>query len=148
MDMTKMMIDAYMKPLYDMNPSGQLLADIQLFEKELYAFAADNPGAVDIVGDILHEDDIETWSRLFNAYVSSIISEYMLDGEEMDKLIALLDKTEQKEFKKLFTTLQRAEEQEKVIRDFITPHFDAVISEREKFMLPSGEEIMDAITET
>ena len=51
MDMTKMMIDAYMKPLYDMNPSGQLLADIQLFEKDLYAFAADNPGAVDIVGE-------------------------------------------------------------------------------------------------
>ena len=37
MDMTKMMIDAYMKPLYDMNPSGKLLADIQAFEKELYA---------------------------------------------------------------------------------------------------------------
>ena len=51
MDMTKMMIDAYMKPLYDMNPSGQLLSDIQLFEKDLYAFAADNPGAVDIVGE-------------------------------------------------------------------------------------------------
>ena len=51
MDMTKMMIDAYMKPLYDMNPSGKLLADIQAFEKELYAFAADNPGAVDIVGE-------------------------------------------------------------------------------------------------
>ena len=51
MDMTKMMIDAYMKPLYDMNPSGQLLADIQAFEKELYAFAADNPGAIDLVGE-------------------------------------------------------------------------------------------------
>lgn len=51
MDMTKMMIDAYMKPLYDMNPSGKLLADIQAFEKELYDFAADNPGALDIVGE-------------------------------------------------------------------------------------------------
>ena len=49
--MTKMMIDAYMKPLYDMNPSGKLLADIQAFEKELYAFAADTPGALDIVGE-------------------------------------------------------------------------------------------------
>lgn len=72
----------------------------------------------------------------------------MLDSEEMDKLIALLDKIEQKEFKKLFTALQKADEQEKVIRDFITQHFDAVISEREKFILPSGEEIIDAITET
>ena len=70
----------------------------------------------------------------------------MLDSEEMDKLIALLDKIEQKEFKKLFTALQKADEQEKVIRDFITQHFDAVISEREKFILPSGEEIIDAIT--
>ena len=103
--------------------------------------------AVDVVGDILHEDDIETWSRLFNAYVSSIISEYMLDSEEMDKLIALLDKIEQKEFKKLFTTLQKADEQEKIIRDFITPHFDAVISEREQFVLPTGDEIIDAISE-
>ena len=42
--------------------------------------------------------------------------------------VALLDKIEQKEFKKLFTTLQKADEQESVIRDFITPHFDAVIS--------------------
>ena len=71
----------------------------------------------------------------------------MLDGEEMDKLIALLDKIEQKEFKKLFTTLQKADEQEKNIRDFITPHFDAVISEREQFMLPTGDEIIDAIAE-
>lgn len=39
----------------------------------------------------------------------------MLDSEEMDKLIALLDKIEQKEFKKLFTALQKADEQEKVI---------------------------------
>lgn len=103
--------------------------------------------AVDIVGDILHEDDIETWSRLFNAYVSSIISEYMFNGEEMDKLITLLDKIEQKEFKKLFTTLQKSNEQEKVIRDFITPHFDTVIYERAQFLLPTGEEIIDAITE-
>lgn len=43
--------------------------------------------AVSLVGDILHEDDTETMGRLFNAVVSCLIGEYLLDGPEMDKLI-------------------------------------------------------------
>jgi hypothetical protein len=57
MDMTKMMIDAYMKPLYDLNPSGQLLANVQKFEDALYSFAAENPGAMDIVGESGKRDE-------------------------------------------------------------------------------------------
>lgn len=104
--------------------------------------------AVDIVGDIFHEDDVETWSRLFNAYVSCLITEYMLDGQEIDKLVSKLDSIKQKEFKALFDSLQKAPEQEQIIRSFLEPHFDAVISEREPFSLPSGDEIVEAVIST
>ena len=103
--------------------------------------------AVDAVGDILHEDDIETLSRLFNAIVSCMISEYMLDDSEMDKLVKRLDKISQKEFKQLFVNTQVADEQEQMIWKYLESHFEAVVSEREPFYLPLGEDINAAITE-
>ena len=54
----------------------------------------------------------------------------------------------QKEFKALFDSLQKAPEQEQIIRSFLEPHFDAVISEREPFSLPSGDEIVEAVIST
>lgn len=64
MDMAKMMIDAYMKPMYDMNPTGKLLEDIQAFERELYDYAGQNPGAMDIVGESGKRDE---YNRLYLA---------------------------------------------------------------------------------
>ena len=49
MDMTKMLIDAYMKPLYDGNPQGTLLETIQAYEARITAFAKDNPGSIEPV---------------------------------------------------------------------------------------------------
>ena len=72
----------------------------------------------------------------------------MLDGQEIDKLIRKLDSIKQKEFKALFDSLQKAPEQEQIIRSFLEPHFDAVISERESFSLPSGDEIVEAVIAT
>lgn len=103
--------------------------------------------AVDIVGDALREDDAEIIGRLFNAVVSCLIGEYLLDASEMDNLIAKLDEIPQKEFKPLFGDILKAEKQEETIRNFLTPYFDAVINEREHFALPSSETILEAMVE-
>ena len=103
--------------------------------------------AIDIVGDALREDDVEILGRLFNAVVSCMIGEYLLDATEMDKLMKKLDEVPSKEFKPLFGKILKSEQQEDTIREFLLPHFDAVVSEREPFALPSGEDIIEAIVE-
>lgn len=101
--------------------------------------------AVSLVGDILHEDDVEVVGRLFNAIVSCLIGEYMLDVAEMDKLIKRLDGVSQKELKNLFGEILKSEKQEETVRIFLVPHFEEVIGEREAFVLPSSEEILEAL---
>ena len=103
--------------------------------------------AVDVVGDILHEDDVEILGRLFNAVVSCMIGEYLLDAEEMDKLIEALDKVPQKEFKMVFGDIIKAENQEDVIRNFLNPRFEEITAARQTFALPSGETILESLLE-
>jgi hypothetical protein len=102
---------------------------------------------VKVAGDILHEDDVETLGRLFNAYVSCMIGEYLLDEPEIDKIIDKLNEITQKEFKVLFDNIAKSAAQETVVRDFLTPHFDAVITERSQFLLPSAENIIGAMAD-
>lgn len=102
---------------------------------------------VKVAGDILHEDDVETFGRMFNAYVSLMIGEYLLDEGEIDSLISRLNEVKQKEFKTLFENLQKSNEQECVVRDFLNPHFEAVIAKRTRFLLPTPENIIDAMAE-
>ena len=100
--------------------------------------------AVDVVGNILHESDIDTISRLFNAYTSCMVNEYMLDDEEIDQFIEAMNKVPQKQFRKLFTSIQQSANQESVIREFLAPVFDGIVSERDYFQLPSEEEMDSA----
>lgn len=102
---------------------------------------------IKVAGDILHEDDIETLSRMFNAFVSCMIGEFLLDDQEIDCLISLLNEIKQKEFKTLFENISKASEQESVVREFLNPYFEAVIAERTQFMLPSAENIIEAMAE-
>lgn len=102
---------------------------------------------VKAVGDVLHEDDVETFGRLFNAYVSLMIGEYLLDEIEIDCLISRLNAIKQKEFKTLFENLEKASEQECVVRKFLDPHFEAVVAERTQFLLPSPGCVMEAMSE-
>ncbi len=67
MDMTKMLIDAYMKPLYDGNPQGTLMEAITAYEARITAFAKDNPGSMDIVGDSGTRDE---YNQLYMAVLS------------------------------------------------------------------------------
>ena len=86
--------------------------------------------ATDVVGDILRKDDFDILGRLFNAVVSCMIGEYLLDAEEMDKLMDSLDQIPQKEFKDIFSNIMKSEGQENVIRDFWRPHFEEITAER------------------
>lgn len=103
--------------------------------------------AIDLVGDILHEDDTEILGRLFNAMVSCMIGEYLLDASEMDKIIEKLDGVSQKDFKVIFEKILNAENQEETIRDFLNPYFIEVINERQPFALPSSEAILETFVE-
>lgn len=102
---------------------------------------------VKVAGDVLHEDDVETLGRLFNAYVSLMIGEYLLDEVEIDCLISRLNEIKQKEFKTLFENLEKASEQECVVREFLDPHFEAVVAERTRFLLPTPECVIEAMAE-
>lgn len=103
--------------------------------------------AADVVGDVLHEDDVDILGRLFNAVLSCMIGEYLLDAAEMDKLMAALDKTPQKDFKTVFADIIKSEQQENTIREFLSPHFETITGEREAFALPSGELILESLLE-
>ncbi len=99
-------------------------------------------------GDILHENDIEIYGRLFNAYVSVLISEYLLDEDEIDKLVKRLDLLKPKVFKTLFENIAKAKEQEAVVRAFLEPHYEEIIKERPAFELPNADsiaEVMDGL---
>ena len=102
---------------------------------------------VKAAGNILHEDDVETLGRLFNAYVSLMIGEYLLDESEIDSLISQLNEVKSKEFTTLFEKLEKSSEQECIVRDFLNPYFEAVISKRAQFRLPTPENIIDAMAE-
>lgn len=67
MDMTKILIDAYMKPLYDGGPAGALLDAVRKYEEKLAEFAAANPGSMDLVGDSGTRDE---YTRLYMAVLN------------------------------------------------------------------------------
>lgn len=104
-------------------------------------------GVIKAAGDLIHENDVEVLGRMFNAYVSCMIGEYLLDEEEIDTLITSIGKTDQKAFKKLFEWIAQSEKQEETIRAFLTPLFDEVIAKRPAFLLPSAETMMNAIAD-
>lgn len=102
-------------------------------------------GVIKAAGDLLHEDDIEMLGRMFNAYVSCMIGEYLLDDAEIDALVTKIGEVDQKAFKKLFESIAQAEKQEETIRSFLTPMFDDVVANRAEFLLPSAEMVVDAM---
>jgi hypothetical protein len=67
MDMTKMIIDAFMKPLYDGNPEGTLLESIKSYEMRLTEYARNNPGVMDPVGDSGTRDE---YNQLYMAVMN------------------------------------------------------------------------------
>lgn len=104
-------------------------------------------GVIKAAGDLIREDDTEVLGRMFNAYVSCMIGEYLLDEKEIDTLVTNIGETDQKAFKKLFESIAQSENQEETIRAFLTPVFDAVVAKRPAFLLPSAETMVNAMAE-
>lgn len=100
---------------------------------------------VKVTGNIIHEDDIEAYTRLFNAYVSYMIGENYLDSDEIDILINSLNNIKEKDFKKLFKDIPTSKNQEDTIRNFLNCYFEEIITKRDVFSLPSDEYITDAV---
>ena len=47
----------------------------------------------------------------------------------------------------MFEKLEKASEQECVVRNFLNPHFEAVVAERTSFLLPTPECVIEAMAE-
>lgn len=103
--------------------------------------------AANAVGGILYEGDGVTFSRYFNALLSAMSVEYMMDSKEIDTLVEMLDKVPSDQFSKLMEETFAASEQEAVVRVFLDKHFDAVVSKREKFVTPTIDQVSDALVE-
>lgn len=101
--------------------------------------------AAGVVGGILFEGDGASFGRYFNAMVSCMAVEYLLDGHEMDELLAVLDGVKPEEFKALMEETLPSQFQEAKVRAFLVPMFDEVVSRRERFALPTSRQISDAL---
>ncbi len=112
-----------------------------------FAAGAVGAKAAQVAGDLLHEDDVTKNGRLFNAFVSCLIGEYLLDEAEIDKLVSYLNEIEQREFKLLFENIEKSREQELVLREFLYPYYDSITLNRTEFLLPSAEYMVEALAE-
>lgn len=101
--------------------------------------------AASAVGGILFEGDSASFGRYFNAMVSCMAVEYLLDGREMDELLAVLNDIKPEEFKALMEETLSSQDQEAKIRAFLAPMFDEAVSRRERFALPTDDQISDAL---
>lgn len=101
--------------------------------------------AAGVVGGILFEGDSASFGRYFNAMVSCMAVEYLLDGREMDELLAVLDGVKPEEFKTLMEETLPSQFQEAKVRAFLVPMFDEIVSRRERFALPTSRQISDAL---
>ena len=103
--------------------------------------------AAGAVGNVLYEGDGATFGRYFNAMVSCMSVEYMLDEEEMDMLVKKLNDVKSSDFKALIEATLPAENQEEKVRDFLVPLFEEIVSDREHFAAPTDDQIVDALEE-
>ena len=71
--------------------------------------------------------------------------EYLLDGHEMDELLAVLDGVKPEEFRALMEETLPSQFQEAKVRAFLVPMFDEIASRRERFALPTSRQISDAL---
>lgn len=103
--------------------------------------------AAGVVGGILFEGDSASFGRHFNAMVSCMAVEYLLDGREMDELLAVLNCVKPEEFRTLMEETLSSRDQEAKVRAFLVPMFDETVSRRERFALPTSRQISDALVE-
>lgn len=72
MDITKMIIDANMQPLYMMKPEGAALEKVKDFERRLSEYASGHPGAADVVGEAgMRDEYTQLYMSLMNDTVGT-----------------------------------------------------------------------------
>lgn len=103
--------------------------------------------ATNAVGGIFYEGDTVVISRLFNAYVACMATEYMLDETEVEALTEELNSVDSSEFKDLFADFLKSDAQEDVMRGFLKPRFEKIAEDRAPFAIPSFECIDDALAD-
>lgn len=103
--------------------------------------------AAGTVGKIFYEGDGVSFGRYFNAIVSCMAVEYMLDAGEMDELVAKLDDVKSAEFKALLEETLPAENQEEKVREFLKPKYEEIASQRKHFAAPTDDQITNALKE-
>lgn len=101
--------------------------------------------AAGVVGGILFEGDGASFGRYFNAMVSCMAVEYLLEGREMDELLAALNGVKSEEFRTLMEETLPSQFQEAKVRAFLVPMFDEIVSRRERFALPTSRQISEAL---
>lgn len=102
---------------------------------------------IKMVGDKIREDDSVILSRMFNGILLNLIYEYMLQESEINVLIEKLNSIKPKEFKKLFTEVLSAENQEKKIDSFVRHFFEEIVRMRPAISEPSANDIVEAFNQ-
>lgn len=97
------------------------------------------------LGDAVREDDSVILSRMFNGVAVNLIYEYMLQQSEINELIEKFDNIKSKEFIKLFKSIHNAQNQEKIIEDFIRHYYESIIHNRVKVNEPTPKELVELI---
>lgn len=103
--------------------------------------------ATNLVGNVIYEGDAVVISRIFNAYIACMATEYMLDEAEVQQLAGMLDGIDGSEFEDLFANYLRSDNQEAVLRGFLAPRFDEVVSKRVPFAVPSPDCLDSALSD-
>ena len=105
-------------------------------------------GNVDFACDYIaqHFNGVEV-SRPQGTYMLFLDCEKWLTahGKSMDELLAALDGVKSEEFKALMEETLPSRFQEAKVRAFLVPMFDEVVSRRERFALPTSNQISDAL---
>lgn len=92
--------------------------------------------------DVVKEDDIQIFYRLFSSYISTLVIDYMLSEKEVDDLSKELKNINSDDIKKLNIKYRKSRNQEKVIVDFLEPIFNNVVRKRRRFSLPTEKEVI------
>lgn len=85
--------------------------------------------AVNKLAGLFMEDDCIISARLLNAVVVNMVLDYMLNEDEVDKLIEKLD-ADSKKINKFQVSIRKSERQYHDVYKFLEPYFDEVIAAR------------------
>ena len=87
--------------------------------------------AVKGIGNLIKEDDLIIYSRMFNGIVTSMCVDYILSESEVNELIECLD-NDSKSMQKVLKSLNKSEHQYYDIERYLTPHFESIVKKRSK----------------